>query len=223
MALGDVLSEFVQAYGEFATSLPPLFQQFITLFALVILIVIYTVFIWKLHRFVGTKNIFKFNLNKYNDSKNPGLTKLLASGFYLLEYILIIPFIIFFWFVVFTFFLVLLVEESMAVSTILLISAIAIASIRMTSYIPGYGQKLAQDIAKILPFTFLGIAVLNPGIFTELIQRMSTRLEDIGLLLQGALPYFLFIVLLEVLLRLFEFIFSISGIIHDSDEEQEEQ
>ena len=221
MAVWDFISEFVIIYKDFILTLPPLFQIFVNLFVLVLIIIVYSVFVWKLHKFIATKNIFKFDLNKYNTTEHPVLTKLIASGFYLLEYIVIIPFIIFFWFAIFTFFLILFIEDPVSIENILLISAIAIASIRMASYIPGYGENLARKIAEILAFTFLAVSILDPQIFTNLIERVSQRFSEMPLFFSGAVNYLVFIIILEVALRLFEFLFSIMGI-GDVPKEKEE-
>jgi len=212
MNIGDFLSKLVQEYGNFISTLPPLIQKFLSLFLLVLLIVIYSIFIWKFHKFIGTKNIFKFDLNKYNRTSHPFLTKIVAAGFYLLEYILLIPFIIFFWYAIFTLFLILFIEEAVTISTILFISAIAISAIRMSSYLPKYGEKLAAELAKILPFTFLAVSVLNPTLFTNIIGKISSRFSEISLFFGGIISYLVFIILLEVILRFFEFIFNIMGV-----------
>jgi len=221
MGVVEFLTEFIQASKDFHATLSPSLQSFVILFFLVLIIVIYSVFVWKLHEFIGTKNIFRFDLNQYNTSKNPVLSKIIASGFYLLEYILIVPFIIFFWFIIFSFFLMLLMEESFGINTILIVSAIVIASIRMSSYIPKYGEKLARELAKLFPFTFLAIAVLEPNIFANLIERFGTRVSELSLFFSGAINYFLFIIILEVVLRFFEFVFDIAGL--SEEEPQPEQ
>ena len=179
---------------------------------MVLIIIVYSVFIWKLNKFIAIKNIFKFNLNKYNTTTHPILTKLIASGFYLLEYIVIIPFIIFFWYAIFTFFLIMFIEKSISIGSILLISAIVIASVRMAAYIPGYGERLAQKISEIVAFSFLAFSVLNPQIFTNLIERVAQRFSEMPLFFSGAINYLIFIIILEVILRLFEFLFGIIGI-----------
>jgi len=209
MNIGNFLSELIKEYGNFTSALPPLLNNFLNLFLLVLLIVIYSVFIWRFHKFIGTKNIFKFDLNKYNWTQNPVLTKIIAAAFYLLEYVLLIPFIIFFWYVIFTFFLFLFVEETVAINTILFISAIAIAAIRMSSYLPKNGENLARELAKTLPFAFLAVSVLNPTLFTNIVERVSSRFGEISSFFEGILTYLLFIVILEIILRFFEFIFNI--------------
>jgi len=209
MGIGDLMSNLVQEYEVFVSTLPQILQNFLNLFLFVLLIVIYAIFIWKLYKFIGTKNIFKFDLNKYNRTKHSFLTKIIAAGFYLLEYIFVIPFIIFFWYAIFTFFLILFVEEAVEISTILFISAVAIAAIRMSSYLPKYGENLAKELAKILPFTFLAVSVLNPNIFTNIISRISERFSEISIFFGGIITYLIFIVILEIILRFFEFIFNI--------------
>jgi len=209
MGVGVFMSKLAQEYGIFVSALPPMIQNFLSLFLLVLLIIIYSIFIWKLYTFIGTKNIFKFDLNKYNKTSHPLLTKITAAGLYLLEYILLIPFIIFFWYAIFTFFLILFVEEAVSINTILFISAIAIASIRMSSYLPRYGENLAKELAKILPLSFLAVSVLNPNIFTNIVGRLSARFSEISLFFDGIITYLIFIILLEIILRFFEFIFNI--------------
>jgi hypothetical protein len=196
------------AYEGFMDLLPEFFQGFINTFLLVLLIVIYAVFIWKFYRFVGTRNLFHLNLNQYNTSKHPGLAKVFAVGFYLLEYVIVLPFIIFFWFSIFTIFLIFLTEE-ISVSTILVLSVSIIAAIRMTSYIPNYGENLAKEIAKLLPFTLLAISLVTPGFFD--FERVIGQLSQIPSFFDLILNYLLFIIILEVVLRLFEFVFTILG------------
>ncbi|MDP3986966.1 MAG: hypothetical protein Q8P81_01950 [Nanoarchaeota archaeon] len=219
MSGGELLTDFILAVKEFYATLPSFAQTFVTLFSLVVLVVIYSVFVWRLHISIGTKNIFTFNLDKHNNSENPLFAKLVATGIYMAEYILIIPFIVFFWFLIFTFFLVFLVEESFGVNLILLISAVAVSSIRMASYIPRYGENVARELAKILPITFLGITVLDPSIFTDFSSRVLSRLSEMPLFFSSAFNFFFFIVALEVIMRFFEFLFSLMGI--DDIEEQE--
>jgi len=215
-----MLLEFTEVVNEFYSSLSPMLQSFVTLFTLVVMILLYSTFIWKLRTFISKKNIFDFDLNKYNQSKNPALIKLIASAFYLLEYILIVPFIVFFWFGVFTFFLIFLVKEAIGINTILIISAVAVASIRICSYIPRYGEDLAAELAKILPFTFLGIAVFEPDMLIGLTSRVSLRISQLPLFFTGTMSYLAFIVVLEVILRFFEFTLNIAGVYEPEAQEQ---
>jgi hypothetical protein len=211
--VGNFTAPVVEIYNVFITSLPAWAQSFVSLFFLIIVVFFYVLFIWKFYRFIATKNIFGLNLNKYNTSDNPFLTKLLAGGFYFLEYIIILPFIIFFWFAIFTFFLILL-TDSLEVGAVLTIAAIIVAVVRMCCY---YKEDLAKDLAKLLPFTLLAIALLNQGFFN--FERIVGHLTALPSFLDKIIIYLAFIVALEIILRLFDFIFSLFGL--EEPEKQE--
>jgi hypothetical protein len=198
-------------YQAFLNILPIWAQDFVNLFLLVALVLLYTIFIWNFYRFISKKNIISLNLNKYNHSQHPGFAKFLAGMFYFAEYIIILPFLIFFWFLFFTLFLIVL-TETLAVGTLLIMSATIIAAIRMASY---YNEDVAKELAKILPFTLLGISIINPNFFY--FQRIINNLAEIPGFFQNIFNYLLFIVLIEIILRFFDFIFSLFGI-HNQDE-----
>ena len=221
MAAGDLGVQIVEVYNSFVSVLPVPFQGFINLFLLVLLIFVYALFIWKFYKFIAEKNIFGLDLNKYNKSEHPLLTKLAAGGLYFLEYIIILPFLIFFWFAIFTFFLILLTEEGIEVGTILLISAVVIAAVRMAAY---YQRGLAEEMAKILPFTLLAIFVLNPQFFTVgFLSRIISSINEIPSFLSAIIGYLAFIITLEIILRLFEFLFSLFGIDEEEIKPKEEE
>jgi len=203
-------TELIKLYQDFIGSLPPFAGNFFNFFILVLLIVVYSLFIWKFYRFIAKKNVIGLNLNKYNKSKHPLLTKLIAGILYLTEYIVILPFLIFFWFAIFTIFLIVLAQNQNT-SQILIISATVIAAIRLTSY---YKENLSQEIAKMLPFTLLAISVLNPNFFLEIqyIERIFHQLMQIPSLFGQIMNYLGFIIILEIILRTFDFIFSLFGL-----------
>ncbi len=205
MALADLTSELAAAYTGFLGTLSPFFQSFINLFFLALLIVIYSVFIWKFYRFIGTRNIFELNLSKYNTAEHPILVRIIAIFLYLIEYIILMPILVFFWFVVFTLFLIFLTEE-LPVNTVLLLSVTVIAAIRMCSYIPNYGENVAKEIAKLLPLTLLAVSLVTRGFldFEKVIGQLSQVPDFFNLIFN----YLLFIIILETILRFFGFLFS---------------
>ncbi len=207
MALETGITE---AYNLFVASLPQWAQHFISFFLLALLILIYAVFIWKFYRWIATKNLLELNLNKYNKSQNPALAKMFAGLFYLLEYIIILPFLIFFWFLIFTLFLLVL-TENLPVNSLLIISATIIAAIRMTAY---YNEDLSKDLAKLVPFTLLGVSIINPNFFD--MGRIISQISELPQFITHIVFYLIFIVALEIILRIFEFIFSIFNL---NDEE----
>jgi hypothetical protein len=131
------------------------------------------------------------------------MTKFIAGGFYLVEYILVSPLIIFLWFALLTILLI-AITEGLPVATLLIISGLIIASIRVISY---SNKDLAQDIAKIVPLTLLATSFLEPNFFS--VQRVIGTFSEIPTLFADMGIYLVFIIFLEVILRLFDFIFSL--------------
>ncbi|MEX2017459.1 MAG: hypothetical protein WD876_03220 [Candidatus Pacearchaeota archaeon] len=211
-----LIYEIINAYGNFLGTLPDWGQNFLNLFLLVIFITGYLIFIWKLYRFIATKNVLDLDLNKYNKSNHPLTAKVLAGGLYFLEYVIILPFIIFFWFSVFTLFLILLTKD-IEIGTILVISAVIISSIRMASY---YKEDLAKETAKLLPFTLLAIVIVTPGFFD--FERIIGNFSEIPMFFSSVFVYLFFIISLEIVLRFFDFIFSLFGLEEEGEEKEAE-
>lgn len=208
--LERVVADFIILYREFISSIPSPLGNFFNLLALVLVVVLYSIFVWKFYRFISTKNILGLDLNKYNKTENSLFTKLFAGTLYFLEYIILLPFLIFFWFAIFTIFLIVL-TPSQNTPQILIISAVVIIAIRMTSY---YKEELSREIAKVLPFTLLAIAVLNPNTFAETtyIEGILIHFSQIPQFLSQIGYYLIFIIIIEILLRFFDFIFSLFGL-----------
>ncbi len=204
-------SGILNYYNSIMSILPSWGKDFLSLFLLVILVLIYSIFIWKFYRFIATKNIIKLNLNRYNKSESPFMSKFVAGLFYFIEYIVILPFLIFFWVAVFAIFLIFL-TNGIPVSTIVIISATIIAVIRMTSY---YSEDLSRDIAKMLPFVLLSVAFLEPGFFD--VTRVLSQFGEFSVLMSSIFHYLLFIILLEIVLRFFTFLFALLGISDEKD------
>jgi hypothetical protein len=215
MAGVDIVSKIVELYNYLLYALPPWAQTFINLFLVVMVVVFYAFFIWKVYTSMAKKNILGLDLNKYNKSKHPFLTKIFAGLLYFVEYIIILPFLIFFWFGIFAIFLILL-TESLTVSQILVVSAVIIVAIRIASY---YKEKLAEDLAKLIPFTLLGVSLLNPAFFN--FEAILTRFQEVPAFFSQVFIYLIFIILFEIILRLFDFGFSLFGIEEPKQETEE--
>ncbi|HLC86731.1 MAG TPA: hypothetical protein VJH65_00430 [Candidatus Nanoarchaeia archaeon] len=202
----DISSVILRNYNYLISSLPSFAQNLVQLFLLVLIILVFAIFIWKFHRFIANKNILELNLRQYSKAKHPILSGLLVSVLYFIEYILIMPFLIFFWFAVFTVFLIVL-NEGIDISTILIISAAIIAVIRMTSY---YSWDLSKELAKLLPLTMLAVAITRPGFFD--FERIIINIAEIFNYIWPIFTYLMFIAIIEIILRFFDFIFSLLGL-----------
>lgn len=213
MDISGLTTTIVDVYTGFLNSLPPFFQSFLNLFFLAISVFIYVVFIWKLHRFISRKNILKLNLSQYNTTRHPAVAKIVATALYFLEYLVILPFIIFFWFSIFSVFLIFFTK--LPISTILIISAVIVAAIRITAY---YKQSTARELAKLLPLNLLAALLLTGGLFN--FENVISNLSQIPVVLNTILNYLLFVMILETILRIFEFLFSIFGFETSDDLEE---
>ncbi|MEX0932838.1 MAG: hypothetical protein WDZ77_01935 [Candidatus Pacearchaeota archaeon] len=214
---GDLGVDILNSYTAISSSLPPLAEQFTNFILIVILVGLYAIFIWKFYNTISKKNLFESNLSQYNTSQDQTLTKGLAFLIYILEYLIIFPILIFIWFSVFTIFLILLTED-LAIGTLLLISATVITAIRLTSY---YRKKLSEDIAKLIPFTLLAVSLLTPGFFS--IERLISQFQRVSFTFNELFVFFIFIISLELILRMMDLIFTSLDLKDETDNEKNEE
>ena len=217
VSIGDLGGELFIAYNSIISLLPLFAQKFINLFLIVLMIFLYSVFVWKLYRILARKDVIKLDLRQYNRSEHAFWVKTLAVFFYIIEYIIIMPIVIFIGFAVFTLFLIFL-TENLEIGSLLIISAAIIAAIRMASY---YHEELAKDLAKLFPFTLLAISILNPNFFS--IERVFNQFQAIPGFFNEILIYLIFIISLEIILRIIDSIFSRFNIKEDVVEEETEE
>ncbi len=164
------------------------------------IMVVYSIFVFFFYRYLAKKNIINLNLRKYNYSNNPGFAKFFGFLLYLLEYIFLLPIVAIFWFGVISL-LLLVLAKNLQVETILIIGAALISSVRITSYI---SEKLSQDLAKMVPFIILTLAITGEHFFSinEFVKRFTIIPEVIPLL-----PIFIiFIIAIEIILRVTELV-----------------
>ena len=209
--LSGIGSSLFDAYQAVINLLPSWAQGLVGLFILVVLIVIYSVIIWHGYRFISKKDPLGLNLNQYNHSTESFFSKLLKSILYFVEYLIISPLIIFVSFGVFTLLLIFL-TTGLEAGGILLVSAAIIGAVRLTAY---YKEDLSKELAKFIPFTLLAVSVLNPQFFN--LERVFGVFSSLPALFNQAGIYLVFIILLEIILRLFDFTFSLFGL-EDVDE-----
>src|SRR3989344_1221995 len=194
--MSEILPDFFQiTLDSIADFIPQEYQVLFNLSAYTLLIVLYSIFIWKFYKFLASKEIIHLNLKQYNYSNNPFLEKLFAVGLYTIEYLIILPFLVLFWFAILSSFLMVLSESENALQ-ILLISAAIIASTRITAYI---NEDLSREIAKVFPFTILVMFIIDPNFFdlTDLFEKISQIPE----FLNNITIFIVFIFAIEFVLR----------------------
>ncbi|MFA4960351.1 MAG: hypothetical protein WC548_01685 [Candidatus Pacearchaeota archaeon] len=181
-------------------------------------IVIYSLFVYYFYRFLAKKNILELNLSQYNQYGSPALAKFVAVVFYFLEYLFLLPILTFFWFAILSV-LILFLAEGIPTGTILLITAAFVASVRVTSY---FNERISVELAKIVPITFLAIAITDLGFFN--VAKLLSKFHDVPLLFNDIIYFLLFIAAVEVIMRVAEFVYRLfnNENIEESDSEKEE-
>ena len=177
----------------------------LTLLFFTAVIIIYSIFVFYFYRFLARKNIIELNLHQYNTHSKPGFAKMIAALLYFLEYIILLPIVTFFWFVILAIILLVL-AEGISLETVLFISAALVASVRATSYV---NEDLAKDLAKMIPFTLLAIAITKPGFFD--VSLLFTRILEISTLFSNILYYLGFIIIFELIMRMLDFTNNLFG------------
>lgn len=160
-----------------------------------IIITLYAIFVWKFYRFLSRKDVVELNLWKYIKTEEDVIRKFIASIFYIIEYIIIMPFLVFFWYAVLSLFFLVLAKEQ-TLPNILLIGMAVVASVRITAY---FNEDLAKDLAKMLPFTLLAVFLVTPNFFA--IDTLINRFSEIPNFLYQMAYYIVFVVILEIVLR----------------------
>lgn len=200
----------IETYRSFIDFFPSYIGTSLNLLIIVLVVVLYSVFIWKFQKFISKKNLINLDLNKYNKTQNPLSTKLRAGALYFLEYVLVIPVIIFLIYILFAFSLVIFIDY-LDISTILTISAVVIVAVRILAY---YNQELAEEVGSSLPLTLLVVVLLEPYSVSEapFFEKILENISSIPSAFGEISYYLFFIIIIELVLRFFDFIISLFGL-----------
>lgn len=177
-----------------------LFEVYVPLLIYVGAMVLYSVIVWHFYRFLSKRSLMEVNLDKYNYSKNPVLTKVFHYIFFSLKFVFVFPVLTFVWFSALSGLLFFL--SSQPIENILLTSITLVAAIRATAY---YSEDLSKDLAKMLPFALLGVFIINPTFFS--VEEILVKIYQLPSFLPLLLAYLVFTVILEVALKLLRFVF----------------
>lgn len=179
---------------------PYIEANFYTVITQTLSIVMYGVVIWHFYRFIARKDVFGFDMTDYLQSQKAFLSKITDTFAGVISYGLVFPLFVFLWFMGFSILLFFL-SPTKDIPQILLISIAIVSAIRITAY---YSEDLSKDLAKMLPFTLLGIAIVDPSFFTSVPTLNSV------LAFQNHIPqiigFAVIVILLEWVLRIFVFV-----------------
>ena len=179
------------------TVLPELTAKGPDLFTLTISIVIYCVLIFIFYRFVAKRDVFGFDIKRFKREKESFFSSVFNKFLSLIKYGGIFPFFVFIWFAGFSV-LLFMMTQSLSTGEILRVSVAFVAAIRVASY---YNDDLSKDMAKLIPFALLGVALVEPN-FLNSTDFIQLRLPEIPLFITEIATYFSFIVILEWALRI---------------------
>ena len=157
---------------------------------------VYAIFIFHFYRFLSARDMFRFDLARYEQSRHRAIRGVLHFVMYLVKYIVVFPVFAFFWFAVLTIILAFLSKDR-AFSEVLLVALATVSAIRLAAY---YHEDLSRDLAKILPFAVLGIFIIDASFFT--IEDSLAMLQDANNQREAIFYYFAFLVALEFIMRL---------------------
>lgn len=185
-----------------AFTLPNIQQAVFPLLLYTSAIVLYAILVWHFHRFIAARDILTMDLDKYNASPHPTTAKIVGGFLYLVKFFVMFPLVTFFSFAGFATLMFFLSQKADA-RTILLTSITLVSTIRATAY---YSEDLAKDLAKLLPLTLLAVFLLDPSFFS--LNLVVTRIQQLPYLIPVFATYLSFTIILEVILKLFSFIFN---------------
>ncbi|MFH1224966.1 MAG: hypothetical protein V1676_04145 [Candidatus Diapherotrites archaeon] len=192
----EILSPLVEALNPYLDIIYPNFMSALPALALIMLsIAAYATLIYIFYRLVAKRDIFEWNVEKYRIKKGGMFAAIVDLVLGIIKYGIFFPFVVFLWFGGFSVLLSLL-AKNINMTHLLLISATLVAAIRLTSY---YTEDLSKDLAKLVPFALLGIALAEPTFFS--LELFAQRLADMPQFLPQIAAYLTFIILLEWVLR----------------------
>ena len=177
-----------------AGDLPTIFSQVKPLLIYMAGMVIYSIIVFKLYRFVAHRDILKLNLHTYDHGLRGFFEKLKKIIYYFLEHIVFVPVIIFLWFAFLALSLFMLGSNSPEQT--LLVSMALVGSIRVTAY---FAEDLSRDLSKMLPFALMAVFMADLSLLepSQLLERLKILLDYPT----EIFSYLLIVVLIELIMR----------------------
>ena len=168
-------------------------KQFLNLFISTIFLFFASLLAWYIYyKQLARRDLFEIpKLNLKSKFAN-----VLDRIIYFLKYLFIFPVYSFIWFLVFSFLLFVL-SKSRPIEDILFLGIIVVAATRIGAYV---SEKLAEDMAKLLPLTLIAIFLIDPKAIT--LETITSSLPVLLQQIPRVAKYLLFIIVIEWLLRM---------------------
>jgi len=168
-------------------------KQFLDLFVSAIVLFSASLLAWYVYyKQLARKDLFEIpKLNMKSKFAN-----IFDRIIYFLKYLFVFPIYSFIWFLIFSFLLFTL-SKSRTIEDILFLGIIVVAATRMGAYV---SEKLAEDMAKLLPLTLIAIFLIEPKAVT--LETIASSFPTLLQQIPRVAKYLLFIIVVEWLLRI---------------------
>lgn len=172
--------------------------QFIDLLVATAILFVLMFVTWWVYKSLSNKNLFTF-LNKH-DVFTIERPTFMDHFLHFVRYVILFPLYSFAGFLIFSLALFILVKpEELAIQQNLFFISIALLStIRVGAYV---SESLAEDLAKLVPLSMLGLLITSQSAMSSL-GIDTASIKEFFLLIPGVAKYLVFIVLLEVVMRM---------------------
>ena len=167
-------------------------RQFVNLLISTTILFLASLVAW----FIYSKQLAKRDLFELKLEVGSRFRNFFERLIYFLKYLAIFPVYSFLWFLIFSFLLFLL-SKSRPIEDILYFGIIVVAATRIGAYV---SEKLAEDMAKLLPWSLILIFLIDPSAIT--IKSISSSFGIFYEQIPKVAKYLVFIVAVEWTLRI---------------------
>ena len=167
-------------------------RQFVNLLISTTILFLASLVAW----FIYSKQLAKRDLFELKLEVGSRFRNFFERLIYFLKYLAIFPVYSFLWFLIFSFLLFLL-SKSRPIEDILYFGIIVVAATRIGAYV---SEKLAEDMAKLLPWSLILIILIDPSAIT--IKSISSSFGIFYQQIPKVAKYLVFIVAVEWVLRI---------------------
>ena len=168
-------------------------RQFLVLLSSTIVLFLAIFIMWYFyHKQLSKKNLFEIPKIDSNSKFVNFINRLV----YFLKYIIIFPLYSFIWFLIFSFLLV-LIAKSRPISEIMFFGIIIVSVTRISAYV---SSKLAEDMAKLLPWALIIVFLIDPQSIT--IESVQASFNSFMQEIPNVAKYLIFIAFVEWFLRI---------------------
>ena len=174
-------------------------RQFLVLLSSTIILFLAIFIMWYFyHKQLSKKNLFE--IPKIDSDRK--LVNFLNRFIYFFKYLIIFPVYSFIWFIIFSFLLV-LIAKARPIDEIMFFGIIIVSVTRIAAYV---NPKLAEDMAKLLPWALIIVFLTDPQSIT--IESVQTSFNSFIQQIPKVAKYLTFIAFVEWSLRIGNWIIS---------------